>query len=161
MNNPSNIYKKIWNRWIPREKPNQNKEMKIADSVLLSLFMRENEKCKSLTPASTGISGFYSQYSMNWSQWSRSIRKNITTLRWSRGDFFTAATPHFNTHCFEYENFEKSRSLKTDLYMCMYIWIKVIRQQLKSSKKIFSWFILKKTIKQEMLYMIIIDDYNN
>ena len=30
---------------IPREQPNQSKEMKIADPVLLSLFMRDNEKC--------------------------------------------------------------------------------------------------------------------
>ena len=29
---------------IPRDRPNQNKEMKIADSVLLSLFRRDNEK---------------------------------------------------------------------------------------------------------------------
>ena len=33
---------------IPREQPNQNKEMKIADSVLLSLFMRDNEKVQHL-----------------------------------------------------------------------------------------------------------------
>ena len=30
---------------ISREQPNQNKGMKIADPVLLSLFMRDNEKC--------------------------------------------------------------------------------------------------------------------
>ena len=30
---------------IPQEQPNQIKEMKIADPVLLSLFMRYNEKC--------------------------------------------------------------------------------------------------------------------
>ena len=30
---------------IPREQLNQNKEMKIADSVLLSLFIKGNEKC--------------------------------------------------------------------------------------------------------------------
>ena len=29
---------------IPREQPNQNKEMTIPESVLLSLFMRDNEK---------------------------------------------------------------------------------------------------------------------
>ena len=31
---------------IPGEQPNQNNEMKIADSVLSSLFMRNNGKCK-------------------------------------------------------------------------------------------------------------------
>ena len=30
---------------IPREQPNQNKGMKIADLVLLSLYMRDNKKC--------------------------------------------------------------------------------------------------------------------
>ena len=30
----------------PIEQPNQNKEMKIADTNLLNLFMRGNEKCK-------------------------------------------------------------------------------------------------------------------
>ena len=30
---------------IPPEQPNQNKEMKIADSDLLSLFMTDNEMC--------------------------------------------------------------------------------------------------------------------
>ena len=30
---------------IPGEQPNQNKEIKSADSVLLSLFMRDNGKC--------------------------------------------------------------------------------------------------------------------
>ena len=30
---------------IPREQPNQNKDMKIAYSVLLSLYMRDNEMC--------------------------------------------------------------------------------------------------------------------
>ena len=39
---------------ITREQLNQNKEMKIADSVLLSLLKRDNEKCNSLTPPSTG-----------------------------------------------------------------------------------------------------------
>ena len=29
---------------IPREQKNQNKDMKITDPVLLSLFMRDNEK---------------------------------------------------------------------------------------------------------------------
>ena len=31
---------------IPREHPNQNIEMEIADSVLLDLVMRDNDKCK-------------------------------------------------------------------------------------------------------------------
>ena len=31
--------------FIPREQPNRNKEMKISDSVLLGLFVRDNEKC--------------------------------------------------------------------------------------------------------------------
>ena len=30
---------------ISREQPNQNKEKKIADLVLLNLIMRDNEKC--------------------------------------------------------------------------------------------------------------------
>ena len=30
---------------IPRELPNQNKDVKIADLVLLSLFMLDNEMC--------------------------------------------------------------------------------------------------------------------
>ena len=30
---------------IPREQPNQKERMKITTSVLLSLFMRDNEKC--------------------------------------------------------------------------------------------------------------------
>ena len=30
---------------IPREQPNQNRDMKIADSVLLNLFMIDNEIC--------------------------------------------------------------------------------------------------------------------
>ena len=30
---------------IPREQPNQNEEMTIADLVLLSLFIKDNEKC--------------------------------------------------------------------------------------------------------------------
>ena len=42
---------------IPRLQPNQNKEMKIADSVLLSLFMRDHESATSLTLPSTGLSG--------------------------------------------------------------------------------------------------------
>ena len=33
--------KRLVKKSIPREQPNQNKEMKIADSVLLSLFMRD------------------------------------------------------------------------------------------------------------------------
>ena len=40
---------------IPREQPNQNKKMKIA--VLLSLFMRDNEKCNISHAPSTGLSG--------------------------------------------------------------------------------------------------------
>ena len=38
-------YKDSDKKSIPREQPSQNKKMKIADSVLLSLFMRDNEKC--------------------------------------------------------------------------------------------------------------------
>ena len=30
---------------IPQEQPNQNKKMKIVDSCLLSMFMRDDEKC--------------------------------------------------------------------------------------------------------------------
>ena len=30
---------------IPQEQANQKKETKVADSVLLSQFMRDNEKC--------------------------------------------------------------------------------------------------------------------
>ena len=37
--------KKSGEKSIPREQPNQNKDMKIADPVLLSLSMRDNEKC--------------------------------------------------------------------------------------------------------------------
>ena len=40
---------------IPREQPNQNKEVKLADSVLLSLF--NNEKCNISHAPSTGLSG--------------------------------------------------------------------------------------------------------
>ena len=39
------IKKKIWYKSIPREQPNQNTEMKIADLILLSLFMRGDDKC--------------------------------------------------------------------------------------------------------------------
>ena len=56
INNMKNLGKKSIP--IPREQPNQNKEIKIADSVLLSLFMRNNKKsATSLTPHSTGLSG--------------------------------------------------------------------------------------------------------
>ena len=42
--------------WIPREQPgNQTKEMKIADSVLLSLSMRDNEKCNISHDPSTDL----------------------------------------------------------------------------------------------------------
>ena len=34
---------------IAREQPNQNKKNKIADSVLLSMFMRDNEKVQHLS----------------------------------------------------------------------------------------------------------------
>ena len=36
----------VKSRYLERERPNQNKEMKIADTVLLSLIMRANEECK-------------------------------------------------------------------------------------------------------------------
>ena len=37
----------------PTEQLNQNKEMKIVDLVLLSLFMRDNEKCNISPPPPT------------------------------------------------------------------------------------------------------------
>ena len=39
------IFLKFWLKLCPQEQLNQNKEMKIADLILLSLFMRDNEKC--------------------------------------------------------------------------------------------------------------------
>ena len=39
------LSKNYGKKLIPQEKPNQNKDMKIADSVLVRLFMRDNEKC--------------------------------------------------------------------------------------------------------------------
>ena len=39
------MYRNSGKRLISREQPNQIKEMKIADSVLMSLFVRDNEKC--------------------------------------------------------------------------------------------------------------------
>ena len=44
MDAPTFPKKNSGKKLIPREQPNQNKEMKIADSVLLSQFMRDNEK---------------------------------------------------------------------------------------------------------------------
>ena len=41
---------------ITREQPKQNKEMKIADSILLR-FMRDNEMCNISYAPSTGLSG--------------------------------------------------------------------------------------------------------
>ena len=35
------LQEEFWKKSIPREQPNQNKEMKIADSVLLSLLDHE------------------------------------------------------------------------------------------------------------------------
>ena len=40
-----------------QQQPNQNKEMKIPESVLLSLFMRDHEKATPLMPPSNGLSG--------------------------------------------------------------------------------------------------------
>ena len=37
--------KEFWTMSISGKQPNQSTEMKIADSVLLSLFMRDTEKC--------------------------------------------------------------------------------------------------------------------
>ena len=42
---------------IPREQPNQNKEMKISESVLMSLFMRDNRKYNIFHAPSTSLSG--------------------------------------------------------------------------------------------------------
>ena len=39
------LHKNSGKKSVPREQPNQNKDMKIAISVLLSLFLRDNEKC--------------------------------------------------------------------------------------------------------------------
>ena len=44
---------------------------------------------------------------MYWSHWSWRTRKNITTLRWSQGDFFTAATQHLTTAVIDLEGPEK------------------------------------------------------
>ena len=38
-------YKNSGEKSIPREQPNQNKGMEIADPDLLSLVMRDDEKC--------------------------------------------------------------------------------------------------------------------
>ena len=51
------LSKNSGNKLIPQEQPNQNKEMKIADSVLLNLFMRDNEKCN-ISDATFGIFKF-------------------------------------------------------------------------------------------------------
>ena len=45
MKTKCDLLKNSGKKSIPREQPNQNKDIKIADSVLLSLFMRNNEKC--------------------------------------------------------------------------------------------------------------------
>ena len=50
-------HKKSGMKLMSREQPNQNKEMKIADSVLLSVFMRENERCNISHTPSTNLSG--------------------------------------------------------------------------------------------------------
>ena len=39
------LYKDSGKKSIPRDQSNQNKEIKVADSVLLSLFIRDNGKC--------------------------------------------------------------------------------------------------------------------
>ena len=44
----------------PREQPNKNKDMKISDTVLLSQFMRDNEKCNiSHAPARAVLNSQY------------------------------------------------------------------------------------------------------
>ena len=55
------MLKKLLKKSIPREQPNQNKEMKIADSVLLGLFMKNNEKCN--ISHSTGLDGIQMYWS--------------------------------------------------------------------------------------------------
>ena len=46
---------KNWLKSIPREQPSQNKGMKIADSDILSLYMRDNEICNISRNLSTGL----------------------------------------------------------------------------------------------------------
>ena len=63
---------------IPREQSNQNKEMKIAASVLLSLFMRDNETCN----ISHGLTGTqFSIINVFESLITKDQKKYITTLR--------------------------------------------------------------------------------
>ena len=76
--------------------------MKIADSVLLSLFKRDNEMCNNY------LSRRLRRYSIlntkfNWSHWSRWTGKYIRTLRWSRSDFFYGRHKALNTRCCKYQ----------------------------------------------------------
>ena len=75
--------------------------MEITHSVLFSLFMRDNEwkvQFNISHAPSSGLSGIYFTILNVWSHWSRRTRKNIT-MRWSRGDFFIAATQHRTPAC--------------------------------------------------------------
>ena len=69
---------------IPREQPNQNKEIKIATSAISSLFMKDNEKCNISHAPSTGLSSI--QFSMLnvLESLIPKDQKNIPTLRWWR-----------------------------------------------------------------------------
>ena len=83
-------------RSLSREQPNQNKEMKIADSVSLSLFIRDNEKCNISHAPNIGLSGI--QFSMLYvlvplTPKDQRTRQNIT-LRWSWGDYLRP--PHIS-----------------------------------------------------------------
>ena len=78
---------------IPQEQPNQNKGMKIADSVLFSLFMRDNEKCN----ISHALSGIQCSILNVLESLIPKNQKKYDITETKLGQLFTAATQHL-TH---------------------------------------------------------------
>ena len=94
---PRHYYKNGGERSIPRGQPNQNKEMKIADSVLLNRFMRDNENCNISQAPSTGLSSIQLSILNVLESLIPKDQKNITkynNTEMKQERLFTAATQH-------------------------------------------------------------------
>jgi hypothetical protein len=101
--------KQSWNKVIPRKHKSKQNYMKIADSVWLSLYMRDNEimqhPTRLLAPA---WAVFNYQHLIVLASMIPKDQKNITTLKGSTGQLFTAATWHLTPAVVKYKNLEKS-----------------------------------------------------
>jgi hypothetical protein len=105
-------YLKIWKQSDPSEALITKNYKRITDSVWLSLYMRDNEYVQHPSrPLAPAWAVLKSQHLMVLASIIPKDQKNITTLKWSTGQLFTAATQHLTPADVKHKYLETKWSL--------------------------------------------------